>query len=130
MIILIQKKIKEEGEGAEGFVVFYSEISLFSTKSKVFIDFTDSNRNTFRDADLIASNYTEQPLKQIKVTNDGTADFIRIGLNSGPNTAPYIKIKFGESLTIPFVDTGGELVLDMVLQANTSNTTVRIIGLG
>lgn len=118
-----------EDEEAKGFVVYYSEINLLSNKSKVFIDFADSGRNTYPDADLISSNFTEQPLKQIKVYNDGSADFIRVGFNGGSNGPVYIKIKFNESLTIPFVDTE-ELVLDMVLQANTTNTTVRIIGLG
>ena len=116
------------GEEARGFVVFYAEIELRSNRAKVFLDFTESNRNTYPDADLVASNFTEQPLKQIRITNDGSADFIRVGFNGGSAGAPYIKIKFNETLTIPFVDTE-ELVLDMVLQASTSNTTVRIIGL-
>lgn len=122
------QKIVEEDELATKFVVYYAEINLFSTRAKVFLDFTDSNRNTFSDADLVASNLTNQPLKQIRVYNDGSADFIRIAVNGGKNVAPYIKVKSNGSETLPFVDTKG-LVLDMVLQANTSNATVRIIGL-
>lgn len=122
------KKIVEIGENVTGFVVYYAEIDLSSTRAKVFLDFTDSNRNTFRDADLVSSNFTEEPLKQIRITNDGTADYIRVGFNGGSSVAPYIKIKFGETLTMPFITTDG-LLLDMVLQASTSNATVRIIGL-
>lgn len=129
MVFKYQGKIKEEGEDAKGFVVFYAEINLLSNKAKVFIDFTDSFRNTFTDADLVASNFTDEPLKQIRVFNDGTADFVRIGINGGPSVAPYIKVKFGENVTLPFVDTKGRLVLDMVLKADTSNATVRILGL-
>ena len=125
---MLVKKIQEEGETARGFVVYYAEVNLYSARAKVFLDFTESNRNTFRDADLVSSNFTEEPLRQIKIYNDGSADFIRVGINNGSSGAPYIKIKFGENFTIPFIDTKG-LVLDMVLQANTSNTTVRIIGL-
>ena len=122
------QKIIEEGEQKTGFVMFYLEITLLSTSSKVFIDFSESNRNRLPDTNIVASLLTEQPLRQVKIYNDGTADFIRINVNAGANGTPAIKIKFGENLTIPFVDTE-EIVHDMVLQATTSNTTVRIIGL-
>lgn len=129
MLKTLKGRIREEGEGARGFVVFYAEVNLLSTRAKVFIDFTDSNRNSFRDADLVASNFTDEPLRQIKIYNDGTADYIRVGVNGGNSVAPYIKIKSGENTTLPFVDTEGRLVLDMVVQAFTSNATIRIIGL-
>jgi hypothetical protein len=123
------RRISAQGEGATGFVVYYAEIVLRSTSKKVFLDFVESNRNNYQDADLVSSNFTEQPLKQIRITNDGGADFIRVGFNGGSNGPTYIKIKFNETLVIPFTDTENELVLDMVLKAETSNTTVRVIGL-
>ena len=122
------QKIVEEGEHKTGFVMFYLELTLLSTASKVFIDFSESNRNRLPDTNIVAALFTEQPLRQVKIYNDGSADFIRINVNAGANGNPVIKIKFNESLTIPFVDTE-EIVRDMVLQASTSNTTVRIIGL-
>ena len=122
------QKIVEEGRYETGFVMFYLELTLLSTASKVFVDFSQSNRNRLPDTNIVAALFTEQPLRQVKIYNDGTADFIRINVNSGANGNPVIKIKFGENLTIPFVDTE-EIVRDMVLQATTSNTTVRIIGL-
>jgi hypothetical protein len=122
------RKIVQEGEFKTGFVMFYLELTLLSTNAKVFIDFSESNRNRLPDTNVIASLYTEQPLRQVKILNDGGADFIRINANAGANGTPVIKVKFNESLTIPFVDTE-EIVRDMVLQASTSNTTVRIIGL-
>jgi len=123
------QKIRDVGKESRGFVVYYAEVVLRSTNKKVFLDFVESNRNSYQDADLVSSNFTDQPLKQVRITNDGSADFIRIGFNRGSSGPPYIKIKFGETVTIPFVDTEDELVLDMVVQANTSNTTVRVIGL-
>lgn len=128
IIDIAMQRIKEIGEGVKGFVVYYAEITLRSTRSKVFLDFVESNRNTYPDADLISSNFTGEPLKQIRIINDGTADFIRVGFNGRSSGNPYIKVKFGETLTMPFTDTDG-LLLDMVMQASTSNTTVRVIGL-
>lgn len=123
------QRIKDIGEGVKGFVVYYAEVVLRSNRTKVFLDFVESNRNSYQDADLVYSNFTDEPLKQIRIINDGAADFIRVGFNNGSNGSPYIKVKFGETLTMPFVDTEG-LLLDMTLQANTTNATVRIIGLG
>ena len=122
------QKIVEEGRYETGFVMFYLELTLLSTAAKVFVDFSQSNRNRLPDTNVVAALFTEQPLRQVKIYNDGSADFIRINVNAGANGNPVIKIKFNESLTIPFVDTE-EIVRDMVLQATTSNTTVRIIGL-
>lgn len=122
------QKIVEEGRYETGFVMFYLELTLLSTAAKVFVDFSQSNRNRLPDTNVVAALFTEQPLRQVKIYNDGSADFIRINVNAGANGNPVIKIKFNESLTIPFVDTE-EIVRDMVLQASTSNTTVRIIGL-
>lgn len=111
-----------------GYDIFYYEFTLLSTTSKIYIDFSDSNRTNLADANMVSSKTADQPLKQIKIFNDGTADFIRIGVNEGPSGNPYVKIKFGENLTIPFVDTD-EVTNNMTLRASTSNTTVRIIGL-
>jgi hypothetical protein len=122
------RKIVQEGEFKTGFVMFYLELTLLSTNAKVFIDFSESNRNRLPDTNVVASLLTEQPLRQVKILNDGGADFIRINVNAGANGTPVIKVKSNENLTIPFVDTE-EIVRDMVLQASTSNTTVRIIGL-
>ena len=115
--------------GKSPFVTYYYEIALRSTNAKAYIDFTDSNRNRVAsDADISNSKVADTPLRQIKIINDGTADFVRVGINDGPNSSPYLKIKFGESLTVPFVDTE-EIVKDIVVQAVSSNATVRIIGL-
>ena len=111
-----------------GYDLFYYEFTLLANQSRVYIDFSDSNRTQMADANMVTSKNADQPLKQIKITNDGTADFIRIGVNSGPAGSPYVKIKFGETLTIPFVDTD-EVTNNITLQAITSNATVRIIGL-
>jgi hypothetical protein len=111
-----------------GYDLFYYEFTLLANQSRVYIDFSNSNRTQMADANMVASKNADQPLKQIKITNDGTADFIRIGVNAGPAGAPYVKIKFGETLTIPFVDTD-EVTNNITLQAITSNATVRIIGL-
>ena len=117
-----------ETKDLSGYDLFYYEFTLTSNSSKVYIDFSDSNRTRLADANMISSKNADQPLKQIKIFNDGTSDFIRIGVNAGPSGNPYVKIKFGETLTIPFVDTD-EVTNDITLQAITSNATVRIIGL-
>lgn len=121
--------VHEKIGGKSPFVTYYYEIVLRSTQAKTYIDFTDSNRNRIAaDADITYSKVPDTPLRQIKIINDGTADHIRVGINDGPNSGPYVKIKFGESLTVPFVDTE-EIVKDITIQASVSNTTVRIIGL-
>lgn len=121
--------VHEKIGGKSPFVVYYYEITLRSTNAKAYIDFTDSNRNRVAaDSDITNSKVADTPLRQIKIINDGSADFIRVGINDGPNGGPSIKIKFGESLTVPFVDTE-EIVKDITIQASTSNTTVRIMGL-
>ena len=121
--------VHEKIGGKFPFVTYYYEISLRSTNAKAYIDFTDSNRNRISsDADITNSKVADTPLRQIKIVNDGTADFIRVGINDGPNSGPYLKIKSGESLTVPFVDTE-EIVKDISIQAITSNASVRIIGL-
>jgi hypothetical protein len=121
--------VHEKIGGKTPFVTYYYEISLRSTNSKTYIDFTDSNRNRISsDADITFSKVPDTPLRQIKIINDGTTDYVRVGINDGPNSGPYIKIKFGESLTVPFVDTT-EIVKDITIQASITNTTVRIIGL-
>jgi hypothetical protein len=121
--------VHEKIGGKTPFVIYYYEIALRSTNSKAYIDFTDSNRNRVAsDADISYSKVSDTPLRQIKIINDGTSDFVRVGINDGPNSAPYIKVKSGESLTVPFVDTE-EIVKDINIQASTSNTTVRIMGL-
>jgi len=117
-----------ETKDLSGYDLFYYEFTLLANKSKVFIDFTNSNRISMADAEILFSKVADQPLKQVRITNDGTSDFIRIGVNSGSAGMPYVKIKSGETLTIPFVDTD-EVTNDMTLQAITSNATVRIIGL-
>ena len=117
-----------EAKTLNGYDLFYYEFTLMATSSKVYIDFSDSSRTNLADANMIFSKNADQPLKQIRITNDGTADFIRIGVNSGPSGNPYVKIKFNETLTIPFVDTE-EVTNNLTIQATTSNSTVRIIGL-
>lgn len=114
--------------------IFYYEILLRSNLSKAFIDFSNSGRNTTQDADITSSFIPEEPLRQIQIINDGTADYVRVGINVGSAGAPYLKVKFAEEITLPFVGAASIwnnrfLIYNMVLQANTSNATVRIIGI-
>ena len=125
-----QGEIKTEDENAIGFSVYYIELNLIASRSKVFIDFVQSNRNNYADSQLVAANFIDKPLKQIRIYNDGGADFIRVGINGSQRGGAYIKIKSNSSETIPFVDVKGRVVLDVTLMAEVSNSTVRIIGLG
>ena len=110
--------------------IFYYEVSLLSTRSKVFIDFTDSGRNTATDAEITSSYTPEEPLSQLKIYNDGTADYIRFSVNEGTGSAPNIKLKFGENMTVPFNDLGPyRKIRTLTVQAITSNATLRIIGI-
>lgn len=115
-------------------LVDYYELSLASTSIQVYIHFTESERNKIDDTLIVEQYRNEKPIKELRIYNDGTAGFIRVSINKGPNDTGIIKIPFGENITFPFLtsehhDDLKDKIYSITLQNYNAATTVRIVGI-